>query len=189
MAQHVGICGEKRKALIDDISLPAEEPYLAVPAETGVAAVLDEGRRFGVGCSHLLKLPQPDIAHAEKAGATGIAFTDHGLPHCGVIIGPVVPGRRAVEHVAVNVIGAEMLERACHGLRNLSGEAGRGIVWQPVILVRLIGEFCLQKKVRTGDKSTRDKQRPAPGLLRPRSSAAAGWPCRCRETPCGWQSR
>ena len=42
MAQHLNIRGEKRKALIDDLSLSAERSYLAVPAEAGVTAVLHE---------------------------------------------------------------------------------------------------------------------------------------------------
>src|SRR5471030_201543 len=66
MAQYVGICGEKREPLIGDLLLLAEKPHVAVPAETGVAAVLDKRRSHGVDCRHLLKLSQSNVAHPEK---------------------------------------------------------------------------------------------------------------------------
>ena len=39
-----------------------------------------------------------------------------------------------MQHVAVDVVCAEMFERTGHRLRNLNGEAGRGIVGQAVVL-------------------------------------------------------
>ncbi len=60
-------------------------------------------------------------------------------------------GSGPVQHVAVDVVGAEVLQRAGHGLRDLSGEVGGGVVGQPLVLAALVGELCLQEEVRARD--------------------------------------
>src|SRR5258708_6611430 len=72
-------------------------------------------------------------------------------PHLGIVVGPVTGGGRTVQHVAVDVLGAEMLERAGHRLRDLGREIGRGIVGQPVVLAPLVCELRLQKELGTRD--------------------------------------
>ena len=58
-----------------------------------------------------------------------------------------------MQHVAVDVAGAEMVERTGHRLRDLNGKGGFGIVGQAVVLTGLIGKFCLQKKIVARDQS------------------------------------
>ena len=56
-----------------------------------------------------------------------------------------------VQHVAVDVIGPEVLERAGQRLSDLGGKVGRGVVRQPVVLAALVGELRLEEKVRPRD--------------------------------------
>ena len=56
-----------------------------------------------------------------------------------------------MQHVAVDVVGAEMLERAGHRLGDLRGQAGGRVVRQPVVLAALIGELRLQEQIRARD--------------------------------------
>src|SRR5208282_4225703 len=110
-AWHLLIRGEKRESLIDDFALLAKQSHGAVPAEAGVAAVLHKCRKFGAGGRHLLQMTQGNIAYAEETGAAGITLFLHRLPNFDVSIGPVVVGGGAVQHVAVNVAGAKVVER------------------------------------------------------------------------------
>jgi len=57
-----------------------------------------------------------------------------------------------VQHVAVDVVGPEVLERAGHRLGDLRGKVGRGVVGQPVVLAGLVGEFRLQEQIRARDQ-------------------------------------
>lgn len=52
-----------------------------------------------------------------------------------------------MQQVAIDVVCAEMFERTGHRLGDLNGEAGFGIVRQPVVLTALVREFRLQKKI------------------------------------------
>jgi hypothetical protein len=65
MTEHLTICSQQRESLIDDLALVAKRSYFAIPSEAGKASVLDEGREFGVGGLHLLKVQQRDIAHPQ----------------------------------------------------------------------------------------------------------------------------
>jgi hypothetical protein len=56
-----------------------------------------------------------------------------------------------VQHVAVDVIGAEVLERAGHRLRDLCRERRGRIVRQPVILSRQVRELGLEEHVGARD--------------------------------------
>ena len=143
VAQHLRVGGEEREALVDDRSIPAERSNVAVPAEAGEAAVLDERRGLGAGADHLLEVPQPNVAHAEKSRAAGGALLHHRGPDLGVVLGPAGAGGGTVQHVAVDVVGPEVLERAGQRLGDLRGEVGRGVVGQPVVLAGLVGEFRL----------------------------------------------
>ena len=96
-------------------------------------------------------MPQGDIAHAQEARAAGVALLHHGRPDFVVLLGPAVAGRGPVQHVAVDVVGVEVLERAPHGLRHLSGKVGGGVVGQPVVLATLVRELRLQEEVRARD--------------------------------------
>src|SRR6185503_9564476 len=60
-----------------------------------------------------------------------------------------VPRRRTVQHVRVDVVGLEVLERACEGLGDLFGEARSRVIRQAVILARRVGELRLQKELGT----------------------------------------
>src|SRR5262249_15764716 len=76
-----------------------------------------------------------------------IALTDHRFPGLGVGWCPTVGGNRSVKHVAVDVIGPQMLERPCHGLRNLDRIACRRIVREAMVLSRLVGKLGLQEQL------------------------------------------
>ena len=56
-----------------------------------------------------------------------------------------------MQHVAVDVVGPEVLERAGERLRDLRGEIGRGIVGQAVVLAVPVGELGLQEEVAARD--------------------------------------
>ena len=56
-----------------------------------------------------------------------------------------------MQHVAVDVVGTEVLQRAGHGLGHLSGKVGGGVVGQPVILAALVSKLRLQEEVRARD--------------------------------------
>ena len=99
---------------------------------------------------HLLQVLQRNIAYSEQASAAGIALSHHRLPDLCVRIRPTVAGGRSVQHVAIDVVGAEMLERTSHRLRDLNGKIGRGIVGKTMILARTISELSLQKKIVAG---------------------------------------
>ena len=57
----------------------------------------------------------------------------------------------AVQNKAVDVVGAEMLKRTGHRLRDLDGKRCGRIVGQAMVLAVLIGEFGLKKKIVAGD--------------------------------------
>ena len=61
------------------------------------------------------------------------------------------PRGRPVQHVAVDVIGAQVLERAGHRLGDLRGEVGVRVVGQPVVLAALVGELRLEEEIRARD--------------------------------------
>ena len=56
-----------------------------------------------------------------------------------------------MQHVAVDVVGPQVLERAGHRLRDLRGQVGRGVVGQPVVLAALVRELRLQEEIRARD--------------------------------------
>jgi hypothetical protein len=56
-----------------------------------------------------------------------------------------------VEDIAIDVICAEVFERARHGLRDLVGETSTRVVRQAVILAIDVGEFGLQKELGSRD--------------------------------------
>ncbi len=58
MTQHFNVGREQRKSLVDDVVFAAEVPNFAVPAEAGVASVLDERWWFRMCARHLLQLTQ-----------------------------------------------------------------------------------------------------------------------------------
>ena len=131
-------------------------PFGSTAGHDTVTARVDESAestalKFGAGGCHLLQVAQRNIAYTEETGAAGIALLAHRLPDFGVSISPVVVGRGPVQHVAVDVIGREMVERTGHRLHDLSREWRSGIVGQAVVLTGLIGKFCLQKNVVTRD--------------------------------------
>src|ERR1700676_310526 len=151
MMEHLLICGEQRKSLIDNFVVVAERAHGSVPAEAGIAAVLYECRKFGAGGRHVLQVAPRNIAYTEETRASGIALLAHRLPDFAVGIGPVMVGRGPVQYVAVNVISREMVERTGHRLRDLNGKGGCGIVGQAMVLTGLIGKFRLQKKIVARD--------------------------------------
>jgi len=147
VVQHFAIGGEQREPLVHDPALLAERPHVTIPAAPGEAAVLHERRRLGAAERHLREMPPRHVAHAEQTRPARIGLADHRGPDRGVLLGPARPRGRAVQHVAVNVIGPDVLERAGHGLRDLRGKVGLRIVGQPVILTVLVGELGLEKQL------------------------------------------
>jgi hypothetical protein len=100
-----------------------------------------------------LKVREGNIAHAESFAATGIALATHGIPDLRVGLGPSVTGGWPMEHIAVNVIGSKMFERTSHGLCDLIGKAGCGIVGETMVLAAPIGELGLKEKVLAFDNA------------------------------------
>src|SRR5579872_2565562 len=119
MAQHLGIGGEQREALIGNLALLAEAPYLAVPTEPRVTAVLHKFGRLGMRGRHLLKMLKRNIADPKETRAASIALLNHGLPDLVVRTGPAVAGSGTVQHEAIDVLSPKMFERTGHGLRRL----------------------------------------------------------------------
>src|SRR5580704_9018199 len=62
-------------------------------------------------------------------------------------------GGGAVQHEAVDVIRSQMFERTGHGLGDLGGEIGLGVVRQTMILTVAVGEFRLKEKIRPSDNA------------------------------------
>jgi hypothetical protein len=151
VAQDLHIRGEKREALVDDVSLAAESAHFAVPAPIGITTVLYKRRRFRMGPGHLLQLGKRNVADAKKVCAPGVAFFNHGLPGFKILCGPVRVRSGAVENKAVHVVRAEMLKRTGHRLRNLDGKSCGRIVRQAMVLTILIGELGLEKNVGAGN--------------------------------------
>src|SRR5580658_3590547 len=124
MMQHVHICGQQRETLIHNLPPAAEAAYLAVPAQSGKAAILHEGGSLCMGSSHVLQMMQRDIADAEKACASGIAFLAHRLPDFSIELGPSFTRCWPVQHITIDVVRPQMLQRASHGLRHLHCKTG-----------------------------------------------------------------
>src|SRR5262249_28630629 len=80
-----------------------------------------------------------------------IAFLTHGLPDFRIGFAPAIARCRAMKNVAVDVIGAEMLERAGHRLHHLLCQWRAGIVRKAVVLARNIGELRLKEKIVASD--------------------------------------
>jgi hypothetical protein len=58
-----------------------------------------------------------------------------------------------VEHVGVDIIGAQMLQRGGERLPHLGGIVGLGIIGEPVILAARIGELGLQEEIAARDEA------------------------------------
>lgn len=58
-----------------------------------------------------------------------------------------------MQHIAVDIVGAEMFEGTRHRLRHLLCERCRRIVGKPMILSAAVGELCLQKKILASHQS------------------------------------
>ncbi len=148
MAQDLRVRREQREPLVDDASLRAERPHGAVPSAAGEAAILDERGGLGAGGLHLLQVIQGHIADAEEPCAARIALLPHRQPDQSVVVGPGVARGGAVQHVAVDVVGLQVLERARHRLGHLRGHVGLGVVGKPVVLTIPVRELRLQKEIR-----------------------------------------
>src|SRR5206468_5740332 len=95
--QHLEVGGEQREALVDDLALAAERADVAVPAQAREAAILYERRSLGPGRDHLMQVAQGDIADAEEPRAPAVTLLDHRGPRLGVVLGPAIAGRRAMQ--------------------------------------------------------------------------------------------
>src|SRR6478609_6398408 len=145
MSKDFNVCGEKREALVDDVSFAAERAHVAVPAANGVASILDKRWRLRMGPGHLLQLSKRNVDQAEKACASSVALFDHGLPGFKIVGGPLGARSGAVQYKAVHMVDAKMLKRTGHRLRHLDGKSCGGIVRQAMVLAGLIGELGLKK--------------------------------------------
>ena len=101
--------------------------------------------------SHLFKMLPGNVTYAQQPGPARIAFGHHRSPDFSVRPGPTVLGRGTVKNVGINILRTEMLERTGHRLRDLSGQIGRRIVREPMVLTGHGGEFGLQKEVFAPD--------------------------------------
>src|ERR1700733_6626369 len=108
--EHLRIRGEKREPLVDNLSLRAEKPYLAVPTQARETAVLHKRGRLRLRGNHLLKMLQRNITHPEEARAASIALLHHRSPNLAIGVRPTVAGSGTMQNVAVDEIGPQMLE-------------------------------------------------------------------------------
>ncbi len=84
VAQHFRIGSQQREALVHDVSIFAKQSHIAIPAEPGVAAILNERRSLGVDGRHLHEVPPRNVAHAEQTRAPGIPLLYHCGPDFGI---------------------------------------------------------------------------------------------------------
>src|SRR5438105_3487585 len=107
MLKDLGVRGQQRESLIDDLMIAAKRSHFAIPTQTSEAAVLNECRRLFMMRDHLFELTQRHVAHAEGARVTSLAFANHCSPHFSVGIAPATTGRRTMQNVAIDVIGSK----------------------------------------------------------------------------------
>jgi hypothetical protein len=108
--QYFGICGEKRKSLVDDLVAAAELPNFTIPSETRKTAVLHAGWKLRVGCDHLVQMAARNIAYADQSRSAGITLFPHCFPNFGIGASPSASGRWTVQHETVDVVCAQMFE-------------------------------------------------------------------------------
>ncbi len=99
----------------------------------------------------LLEVAERHVAHTEEPHAPGVALPRHRAPDLAVVGRPPVAGGGAVQHIAVDVVRSQVLERAGHRLRDLGRQVRRGIVGQPVVLSRLVRELRLEEEIFARD--------------------------------------
>ena len=97
--------------MIEYAAAAAEFAYVAVPAASGVAAILDEGWRNARALTKFFELREIDVADSDEAGSAAIVDGFHGFPR-----GPIVGGQAdslagAVEQIGVYVFDLKMAER------------------------------------------------------------------------------
>src|SRR5271169_5563233 len=141
--QHFYVCREQRETLIADLSFLAKQTHIPIPFQASEAAVLHERRPVGVGGHHLLKVLEGNVAYAKKTGSASVTLVAHCFPDLAVSVAPTQGRCGPMQHIAVDVVGSEMLKRTGQRLSHLKGEAGFRIIGQPMILTILIGEFRL----------------------------------------------
>ena len=147
VAQHLGVGGEQREALVDDAALRAERAHVAVPAAAGVAAVLHERRRLGAADRHLLELPQRDVADAEQPRPAGVALA---APSPARPRRPRRSSRRPRRGRAARSSRRGRSRGARASWRTTARPAwpiGRGVVGQAVVLAVQVGELGLQEQL------------------------------------------
>ncbi len=146
-AQMRDVRGEQGEALVDDAALAAEGADLGVPAVPGEAAVLHEGRRCRRALAEKLELVEIHIAHADEARLARRVERFHGGPDREV--GHVEPdaARGPVQHVGVDALHAQMLQRAGEGLAHLGRVVRAGVIGQPVILAAHRRELGLDEEL------------------------------------------
>src|SRR5262245_7824704 len=142
MPDYFRICGKQRKSLVNDVTFLAELPHRPIPTQPSETAILH--KRWSLG--HLLQVTKMDIAHPEHASPPCVPFLSHGFPDFRIILSPAVSGGRTMQNVAVDVIRTEVLKRTRHGLSHLCAERRAGIIGQPMVLTRAIGELRLKKQ-------------------------------------------
>ena len=125
---------------------------------------------------------QRDVADAERAR---LAVACELAPSRATPANPRRRARRArrpVQHVRVEVVGAQVLERRRERLRHLLAVRRRRVVRQAMILPADVGELGLQEQLGARDDAVADGAPRSRRRRRLRSSACADWRCRWRES-------
>src|SRR5262249_32159301 len=138
---------EQGKTLVDQPIGRAEPPDATVPASDRIAPVLNEVEPDTCPLTQILELLQGDIADAEQACPAAVMDGFHRLPSLPVGCSQTDSLRGAVEHVAIDYLHAQVLERAGKRSLDLGVDRCQGIVRQAVILTRPVGKLCLEEQI------------------------------------------
>ena len=145
--QHFPVGRQQREALVEDAALAAELPHGAIPAHRGEASVLHDGRlgrRAGV---ELGELRDAHVGNAEEPCLAGSVQALHRLPRFPVVVAQAVTDRGPMQDVGVEVVDAEVLQRAREGLFDLRGEWCVRVIRETVVLAVDVGELRLEEDV------------------------------------------
>ena len=115
---------QEREPLVRHPARGAERPDLAVPPGRRVAPVLDEPRADAGAVAERRQLVQADVAHPEEPRPPALVDSLHRPPRLPVGGAEAVPPGRAVEHVRVDDVRPQVLERARERLLDLGRDRG-----------------------------------------------------------------
>src|SRR5204862_299890 len=178
-AQLRDIRGQQREALIDDAACAAEAAHVTVPHRAREAAVLHEPRLYARLRAEQLELIERDVAHAEEARLLRVVQLLHRAPDVEIVLRQTMTTRRTMQHIRVDRVDLQMLERARKRLPHLHRDVGVRIVRKAMILRVDVRELRLQEELLAAhaarlDRCADGRFEVMPPLIRGVDAAKAG---------------